>query len=214
MQEGAERIPGIILAGGLSRRMGGGDKGLLQLGDRPLIAHVLGRLREQAFPVAINANADASRFAGFGVPVISDETEEYAGPLAGVLAGMRWASQASPRAKFIVTAACDTPFFPNDLIRRFCEQSQTAYPIIVLAKSANRVHPVFGLWSLALAGDLAKALASGRRKVLDWAESQPNAIADFSLINLGSKLLDPFFNANTPQDFAEAEALLAQQGMQ
>jgi molybdenum cofactor guanylyltransferase len=213
MLEGAEEIPGIILAGGLSRRMGGGDKGLLQLRGKPLIAHVLDRLREQAFQVAINANGDASRF-GFGVPVIPDERQEYAGPLAGVLAGMRWASQASPRAKFIVTAACDTPFFPRNLVRRFCEQSQTTYPIIVLAKSANRVHPVFGLWALALAGDLAKALASGKRKVLDWAESQPHAVVDFPFIEAGTKILDPFFNANTPDEFAEAEALLWQQGMQ
>jgi molybdenum cofactor guanylyltransferase len=214
MQEGAEEIPGIILAGGLSRRMGGGDKGLLQLGGEPLIAHVLGRLRKQAFPVAINANGDASRFAGFGIPVIPDEREEYAGPLAGVLAGMRWASKASPRAKFIVTSACDTPFFPKDLTRRFCERSQDTYPIIVLAKSADRVHPVFGLWPLALAGDLAKALLSGQRKVLEWAEGQPHAIFDFPLIDLGPKLLDPFFNANTPQEFAEAEALLALNDMQ
>ena len=138
-----ERVAGVVLAGGLSRRMGGGDKGLCQLDGKPLIQHVIERLAAQASPLAINANGDASRFAGLGLPVIADATEDFAGPLAGVLAGLRWAAKAAPEARFIVTAACDTPFFPADLVAKFLEAAGDAYPAIVLAKSGERIQPVF-----------------------------------------------------------------------
>ncbi len=203
-----ERVAGIVLAGGLSRRMGGGDKGLCELGGKPLIQHVIERLSAQASPLAINANGDASRFAGLGLPVIADATEDFAGPLAGVLAGMRWAAEAAPEARFIVTAACDTPFFPTDLVAKFLGSAGGAYPAIVLAKSGERIQPVFGLWPVALASNLADALASGTRKVQAWAQQHPHFIVEFPIPSLGGKPADPFFNANTPEELGEAAILL------
>ena len=147
-----ERIPGVVLAGGLSRRMGGGDKGMRELGGKPLMLHVIERLSAQASPLAINANGDPSRFAHFGLPVIPDATADFAGPLAGILAGLRWAGQAAPDARFIVTAACDTPFFPEDLVAKFLAAADGAYPAIVLAQSAGQVHPVFGPVALGPGG--------------------------------------------------------------
>ena len=119
MTAGIERVAGVILAGGLSRRMGGGDKALRELGGKPLLQHAIERLSAQASPLAINANGDAARFAAFGLPVIADATDDSAGPLAGILTGLRWAAGAAPDVRFIATAACDTPFFPGDLVRQF-----------------------------------------------------------------------------------------------
>ncbi len=160
-----ERVAGVVLAGGLSRRMGGGDKALRDLAGKPLILHAIERLSAQASPLAISANGNASRFAAFGLPVIADATDDFAGPLAGVLAGLRWAARAAPDARFIVTAACDTPFFPQDLVAKFLAAADGAYPAVVLAKSGEQVQPVFGLWPVVLADALADALASGTRKV-------------------------------------------------
>ncbi|MBI4725045.1 MAG: NTP transferase domain-containing protein, partial [Rhodomicrobium sp.] len=145
-------------------------------------------------------------------PVIADATADYSGPLAGVLAGMRWAADAAPEARFIVTAACDTPFFPKDLVTRLFVAAEGAYPAIVLAMSEGQIHPVFGLWPVALAGDLADALASGTRKVLHWTDRHPNFTANFPAVSLGGKLIDPFFNANTPEELEEAAMLLAAEG--
>lgn len=203
-----ERVAGVVLAGGLSRRMGCGDKALRDLAGKPLLLHAIERLSAQASPLAINANGDASRFAAFGLPVIADATDDFAGPLAGILAGLRWAAGAAPDARFIVTAACDTPFFPEDLVAKFLAAAGGAYPAIVLAKSGEQVHPVFGLWPVALADALADALASGTRKVRYWAEQHPHFIAEFPTASVGGAFCDPFFNANTPEQLAEAAALL------
>jgi molybdenum cofactor guanylyltransferase len=202
-----ERVAGVVLAGGLSRRMGGGDKALRDLAGKPLIQRVIERLSAQASPVAINANGDASRFAGFGLPVIADASDDFPGPLAGILAGLRWAAHAAPDARFIVTAACDTPFFPEDLVAKFLAAAGSTYPAIVLAKSGEQVQPVFGLWPLALADDLATALASGSRKVRQWAQQHPHFIAEFPMTGPGGEPGDPFFNANTPEQLADAAAL-------
>ncbi len=203
-----EQIAGVVLAGGLSRRMGGGDKALRELGGKPLMLHVIERLSRQADPLSINANGDASRFSAYGLPVIPDASGDYLGPLAGVLAGMRWAAQAAPGARSIVTAACDTPFFPEDLVDKFLGAAGDAYPTIVLARSAGQVHPVFGLWPVRLAGDLEDALASGTRKVSQWTDRHPHFIVEFAQVRLGGKLADPFFNANTPEELAGAADLL------
>src|SRR5579884_2157693 len=154
-----EKVAGVILAGGLSRRMGGGDKSLRLLGRKPLLRHVIERLAPQAFPLAINANGDPARFADFGLPVLPDATQDFAGPLAGVLAGLRWAASAVPEARYIVTAACDTPFFPKDLVSACLAAAGGTYPAIVHARSAGRTHPVFGIWPVALADDLKQSLA-------------------------------------------------------
>jgi len=203
-----ELIAGIVLAGGLSRRMGGGDKGLRELGGKPLMAYIIQRLSAQASPLAINANGDVSRFAAFGLPVIPDLTADHPGPLAGVLAGMLWAEKAAPDARFIVTAACDTPFFPEDMTARFLAAAGGAEPAIGRASSAGRVHPVFALWPISLAGDLQDTLASGARKVGDWIDRNRHFIVEFPPVNLGSASVDPFFNVNTPEDLAQAADFL------
>lgn len=203
-----EKIVGVLLAGGQSRRMGGGDKCLLPLAGKPLLIHVIERLRPQVSGLVLNANGDPARFSDFGLPVVADPVEGFAGPLAGVLAGFDWARENAPDARWIVTAASDTPFFPKDLVARLLAATGGGYPAIALAASNGRQHPVFGLWPTVLADDLRAALAGGTRKVLDWTGRHPTFTAEFEPVVVGSRTLDPFFNANRPDDLAEAEALL------
>lgn len=204
-----EQVAGVILAGGLSRRMGGGDKGLRLLAGKPLLKHVIDRLGPQAYPLALNANGDPARFAEFNLPVLPDATADFAGPLAGVLAGLRWASASASDVSFVVSAACDTPFFPENLVSACVAAANGTYPAIVLARSGGQTHPVFGIWPVALADDLARALASGTRKVLDWTSKHPCFTVEFPPARFGNRLVDPFFNANTPDDLAEADRYLA-----
>jgi len=186
---------GVILAGGLARRMGGGDKGLLPLGAGTILSHVVARLEPQVAGLALNANGDPLRFAGLGLPVIRDTIDGFAGPLAGVLAGLDWAAEQG--AGHIVTAAADTPFFPCDLVPRLLA---TGAPL-ALAATPDGVHPTFGLWPVALRDDLRAALQGGLRKVVHWTDRHGAAEALF----VGG---DPFFNVNTPEDLARAEAML------
>jgi molybdenum cofactor guanylyltransferase len=199
-----EQVAGVVLAGGLSRRMGGGDKALRKLGGKPMLSHVIARLKPQASPLALNANGDASRFAAFGLPVIPDATADFAGPLAGILAGLRWAAVAAPSARFIATAACDTPFFPRNLVEALLAAACASDSSIALAASGGQVQPVFGLWPAPLADDLSAALQNGTRKVLHWVERHPYVIVEFPFAAGGGALADPFFNANTPEDLEEA----------
>ncbi len=201
-------VTGCILAGGLSRRMGGGDKSLKALAGRPMLAHVIDRLTPQVGSVVLNANGDTDRFAEFALPVQPDLVEGHPGPLAGVLAGMRWAEANTPDARYVVTAATDTPFFPRDLVARMLEAAE-GRTRIVLAHSGERVHPVFGLWPVALAGDLERAVREEElRKVLVWVYGHDNCEVDFPVRQVGGMELDPFFNANTPDDMEMAEKLL------
>lgn len=198
---------GVILAGGLAQRMGGGDKGLLELDGQSLLARVIERLEPQVAELAINANGDAARFAAFAVPVISDSIDGFAGPLAGVLAGLDWA--ATKRADHIVTAAADTPFFPADLVPRLLLASETENKPIALAATPHPKRgllrqPTFGLWPVALRDDLRAALNDGVRKIVQWTDGHGAALAPFSIQGF-----DPFFNVNTPEDMKTAEALLA-----
>ena len=207
---------GVTLAGGLATRMGGGDKGLLQIGGQSLMAHVIDRLRPQVSGLALNANGDPGRFADLGLPVIADSIEGFAGPLAGVLAGLDWAAEQG--ADSIVTAAADTPFFPRDLVARLTEAAKGQTHPLVLAttprsgdetlksggKRVNR-HPTFGLWPVALRDDLRAALNDGLRKVVLWTDQHDGREALFP-----ADPFDPFFNVNTPDDLARAETLLAQ----
>ncbi len=195
---------GVILAGGLSRRMGGGDKGLLALGGLSLLDRVIARLEPQVADLALNANGDAARF-NTGLPVIADTIDGFAGPLAGVLAGMDWAAAAGH--SHIVTAAADTPFFPCDLVPRLILAAEDA-PIALAAtpdpeRGLSR-HPTFGLWPVTLRDDLRTALEGGLRKVVQWTDRHGTAIAQFE-----TEPFDPFFNVNTPEDMARAEELLA-----
>ena len=203
-----ETIVGVLLAGGQSRRMGGGDKCLLPLADKPLLAHVVERVSSQVDRMVLNANGDPKRFHAFGLPVTADPIEGFAGPLAGVLAGFRWAGRNAPEARWILTVAADTPFFPGTLAHDLLAATQGRYPAIALAESEGRSHPVFGLWPVALADDLAAALDAGTRKVLDWTDRHDTVLASFGPTRIGDRDVDPFFNANRPDDLAEAEAML------
>lgn len=195
---------GIILAGGQATRMGGGDKGLLSLGGTTLLARVMQRLGPQVAAVALNANGDPVRFKSFGLPVLKDSVDGFAGPLAGVLAGLDWAAEQG--ADTIVTVAADTPFFPCDLVPQLLLASEgMAHPLALAAtpdaKRGTARHPTFGLWPVALRDDLRAALESGVRKVVQWTDGHGGREALFPQE-------DAFFNVNTPDDLARAESML------
>jgi molybdopterin-guanine dinucleotide biosynthesis protein A len=208
-----EDICGLVLSGGRARRMGGADKALKLLAGRPLVAHVLARLKPQVGRMAINANGDPARFADFGVPVIPDPVDvpDSGGPLAGVLAGLLWTR--ANRSLWLVTAPCDSPWFPDDLAARLGESAARAGCELAIAAHAGRRHPVFGLWSVRLAEDLCDWLAQGGRKVQDWAESRGAVWVEFPALQQGERMIDPFLNINTPEDLEHAERLLANMGM-
>lgn len=197
-------LPGVILAGGQARRMGGGDKCLCRLGDRRLIDHVVERLAPQVTVLALNANGDPGRFADLGLPVLPDGVAGQPGPLAGVLAGLDWA--ATQGATAIVTAAGDTPFLPRDLVARLAEAvAPSGLALAASSDAAGRLqrHPTFGLWPVSLRGDLRAALAAGLRKVMLWADAHGAGTAVFE-----AGPVDPFFNVNTPDDLVAAAALV------
>ena len=202
-------VLGVILAGGQATRMGGGDKGLLDLGGRPILAHVIDRLAPQVGAMALNANGDPARFEAFGLPVLPDPIPGFAGPLVGVLAGLDWA--AGQGAETIVTVAADTPFFPTDLVTHLRKQaSDMAHPLVLAATPRGQAetksmsgsglirHPTFGLWPTALRHDLRAALMDGLRKVVLWTDKHGGREAVFD------DALDPFFNVNTPEDLDAA----------
>jgi molybdopterin-guanine dinucleotide biosynthesis protein A len=206
---------GVILAGGLATRMGGGDKGRLQVGGESLLARVVDRIAPQVAGLALNANGDPQRFDDLGLPVIADTIDGFAGPLAGVLAGLDWAAEQG--ASSIVTVAADTPFFPQDLAERLLAAAEgQRYPLVLATtprtgeealksgggRRVNR-HPTFGLWPVELREDLRSALQNGLRKVVLWTDQHGGREALFE-----AEPFDPFFNVNTPEDLARAEALL------
>ncbi|WP_417604670.1 molybdenum cofactor guanylyltransferase MobA [Primorskyibacter flagellatus] len=204
---------GIILAGGQATRMGGGDKALLDLAGAPLLSHVIDRLAPQVAGLALNANGDPARFADFDLPVVPDSLQGFLGPLAGVLAGLDWAAEQGADA--LISVAADTPFFPCDLVPQLLLASEgQAHPLVLAAtkgdaqtKSKSRSglirHPTFGLWPVALRDDLRDALRDGLKKVVLWTDRHGGREALFP-----SDGLDPFFNVNTPEDLARAQAML------
>ena len=198
------KIGGILLAGGQSRRMGGGDKCLLPLGGIPLLQHARRRLEPQVMCLAINANGDPARFADFALPTLPDATPDFPGPLAGVLAGLRWAKASHPHLTHIATVPGDTPFFPLDLVGRLCAAALQAATPLACAASGGRAHPVFGLWPVHLADDLHHALyRENLRKIDLWTERHGIAQARYA-----SQPFDPFFNINHPEDMQQAAAIL------
>lgn len=200
---------GVLLAGGQSRRMGGGDKGLLEIGGKTMLAHVIDRLAPQVARMVVNANGDPARFAAFGLPVVADTIGGFVGPLAGVLAGMRWTRSEAPAASHVVTVSTDAPFLPADLVARLTEALAAAPDKrIALAASGGELHPVIGLWPVALADDLESALTQGLRKVLHWTDRHGSVAVDFPFYEARGRRLDPFFNANTPEELAEARLLI------
>ena len=199
-------IPGIILAGGLSRRMGGGDKGLLMLGETSIIERVIDKILPQVGSLAININGDSSRFPDYKLPIIPDSIKGYLGPLSGILAGMEWAFKNGNR--YIATVAADTPFLPDDFIKRLHTMVKSKNLNIGIAASRILsgddvfIHPTFGIWEVALKDDLRDALANDTRKIMFWAKKFK---LDYYYFDTSDKLSDPFFNINTLDDLEEAK---------
>ena len=199
---------GLLLAGGQSRRMGGGDKALRLLGGIALLERVIVRLRPQVEALVLNANGDPSRFARFGLPVVADSVPDFAGPLAGVLAGLDWTAAQHPDCAFVASVATDAPFFPNDLVMRLAEGMEQAGADLACAASGGRAHPVFGLWPVRLREDLRHAVVvEGVRKVDQWTGRHK-----LSTVSFPDRPRDPFFNANRPEDLSAAAALIEADG--
>jgi len=202
-------ILGVILAGGLSQRMGGGDKALRALGRGSMLARVLARLAPQVDMMVLNANGDPGRFAQFGLPVVQDGVPDHPGPLAGILAGMDWAAIHRPDLSYVASVAADTPFFPEDLVAGLSGVMEPELELAV-ARSPSGIQPVFGLWRVDLRDDLRLFLAvSQRHRVQDWIARHRHQLVDFPAMD-GR---DPFFNVNTPEDLAAAALLVAGEGL-
>jgi molybdopterin-guanine dinucleotide biosynthesis protein A len=198
-------IAGVLLAGGQSRRMGGGDKCLLPLGRRPILAHVIERARPQVSALVLNANGDAARFREFDLPVVPDSIAGFAGPLAGVLAGLDWAAGAVPGVSHLASFATDAPFLPRDLVPRLMAALGNGRFELAAAASLGRTHPVFGLWPIGLRDALRRALVDeSLRKVDVFTARYPLAVVDFPVGEV-----DPFFNTNHPDDLEAAQLLAA-----
>jgi molybdopterin-guanine dinucleotide biosynthesis protein A len=205
---GTSGIPGVLLAGGLARRMGGGDKPMRTIGGRTILERVIARLRPQSDGLILNANGDPARFAAFGLPVIADGVADFPGPLAGILAGLDWAAANRPEVSHILSAAADCPFLPRDLVARLDAAREAKGAELAVAASGDQTHPVIGLWSVRLRGELRHALVKEDiRKIDRWTARYPLATVTWP-----TTPLDPFFNANTVEDIAEAERLATLDG--
>jgi molybdenum cofactor guanylyltransferase len=206
----APPTPGVLLAGGLARRIGGGDKPMRQIGGRTILQRVIARLKPQCDGLILNANGDPKRFAGFGLPVIADSVADFPGPLAGVLAGLDWVAANRPETAWMLSAATDCPFLPRDLVSRLHQARTEQNAQLAVAASGGQSHPVIGLWSVALRDDLRHALVmEDVRKVDRWT-----ARYRLATVSWPTEPLDPFFNANTVEDLVEAERLAALDGGQ
>jgi len=198
---------GLVLAGGLARRMGGGDKTHIRIGDQTILERVLARLKPQCAAVILNANGDPARFADSGLPVVPDTVPGFAGPLAGILAGLDWTAAHAPAIVDVVSVPGDCPFLPGDLVARLSAARQAAGVPLACARSGDWRHPVVGLWPVALREDLRKALVQeDMRKIEAFTARHGVAVSDWP-----ATPIDPFFNINTPADAAEAERIAAQQ---
>jgi molybdopterin-guanine dinucleotide biosynthesis protein A len=191
---------GLILAGGLARRMGGGDKALIKIGGATILERALARLGPQCVRLVINANGDPCRFAQTGLPVVPDSVAEFPGPLAGILAGLDWAAEHAPEIEWVASVPGDCPFLPRDLVVRLHQALADADLPLACARSGEWRHPVVGLWQVALRQDLRTALVEdGLRKIEVWTARHGAAVADWP-----AEPVDPFFNVNTPEDVAQA----------
>jgi len=198
------KVVGLLLAGGQSRRMGGGDKALRLLEGMSLLERIIERLRPQVEALVLNANGDPDRFARFGLPVVADSVPDFAGPLAGVLAGLDWTVAHRPDCQFIVSAATDAPFLPDDLVARLMKALEAEKADLACAASGGRAHPVFGLWPIRLRENLRRAVVEdGVRKVDEWTARHRLVTVSFA-----DRPLDPFFNANRPEDLETAAEFL------
>lgn len=198
---------GVILAGGLARRMGGGDKPLLMLAGQPLLTHLAHRLRPQCESIILNANGDVSRFAGMGLPVVPDPVPDHPGPLAGLLAAMDWAIENKPSIDWIISVPGDTPFIPMDLVARLHAARNSSGNAIVCAASGAWRHYTTGLWPVSLRDDLHRAVTlEGVRRVEDWAKRH-----GLTAVSWPEEPIDPFFNINTPGDLDAANVMLSRE---
>jgi molybdopterin-guanine dinucleotide biosynthesis protein A len=198
-------IPGVLLAGGLSRRMGGGDKPMRRIGGRTLLARVIARLAPQCDGLILNANGDPARFAGFGLPVVADTVENFPGPLAGILAALDWAAVNRPEVAWVLSAAADCPFLPRDLVTRLNRARAEQNAELAVAASDGQSHHVIGLWGVTLRHQLRHALVvENIRRVESFTARYRLATVTWPV-----ETLDPFFNANTTDDMAVAEELAA-----
>ncbi|WOH79678.1 molybdenum cofactor guanylyltransferase MobA [Bradyrhizobium sp. BEA-2-5] len=201
-------IPGVLLAGGLARRMGGGDKPMRKIAGRTILQRVIDRLAPQCSGLILNANGDPARFAAFGLQVVADDVPGFPGPLAGILAALDWVAAHRPDAKWVLSAAGDCPFLPRDLVTRLEEARRAQNAEFAVASSGGQSHPVIGLWRVALREELRHALVvEDLRKIDRWTARYPLATVTWP-----AEPLDPFFNANTVEDISEAERLAALDG--
>jgi molybdopterin-guanine dinucleotide biosynthesis protein A len=197
---------GLILAGGLARRMGGGDKPRTSIGGVTILSRVLERMQPQCMRLILNANGDPSRFADTGLPVIADDVPDFAGPLAGILAGLDWAAANAPDIATLISVPGDCPFLPRDLVQRLDEARRRQGTPLACARSGEWRHPVVGLWPVALRADLRHALTrENLRKIELWTARHGVALADWP-----AEPVDPFFNVNTPEDAAAAARIAMQ----
>lgn len=198
-------LVGVILAGGLAKRMGGGDKCLLPLAGKTLLQWTVERAKPQVANLLLNANGSSLRFARTRLPVVPDVYPDNLGPLAGIHAGMRWMRQSSPQAEWLASFASDTPFFPLNLVAELLSAATANRSQVAVAASKNRLHPVFGLWHVSLLESIEAQLATGAApRLQDWLKQQRRVELDFPV-----ETYDPFFNINTPQDLYSAEPLAA-----
>ena len=197
---------GIILAGGLARRMGGGDKALRKSGGISLLAHVIAALRPQCEGLVLSANGDPERFAGFDLPVVADDVPGFMGPLAGILAGLDWIAAHRPDVPLAISAPADTPFLPADLAARLMDARAKDNAMIACARSGGRTHHAVAVWPVSIRCDLRHALVvEDMRKAGAFLQNYSRAIVEWPTLPY-----DPFFNANDPSDLAAAETILAQ----
>ncbi len=201
-------LPGLILAGGLARRMGGGDKPMRTIAGKTILDRVIARLNPQCDGLILNANGDPARFANFHLPVIADSVADFPGPLAGILAGLDWMAANRPEVKWMLSAAGDCPFLPRDLVARLDQARRLQNAELAVAASGDQTHPVIGLWSVRLRQELRNALVvEGVRKIDRWTARYPLVTVTWQ-----TTPLDPFFNANTAEDLEEADRLAALDG--
>ena len=205
----SDKVIGVLLAGGLARRMGGGDKCLRSLAGRPLLDHLIDTVKPQVDVMILNANGEAARFAGYGLSVVADVIEGYAGPLAGVLTGLEWTAKNIPDAGWVASLATDAPFLPGDLVARMKSAVKTEGADMACAASGGRVHPVFGLWPVRLRNDLRAAMIDEDIRKIDlWTARYNLAVVEFE----EERGRDPFFNVNQPDNLAEAGRIIAGSG--
>jgi molybdopterin-guanine dinucleotide biosynthesis protein A len=194
---------GVLLAGGLARRMGGGDKPMRTIGGRTILERVIARLSPQCSGLILNANGDPARFAAFGLQVVADDVPGFPGPLAGILAALDWTAANRPEVEWVLSAAGDCPFLPRDLVTRLHQARIVENAQLAVASSAGQSHPVVGLWDISLRHELRHALVNEDiRKVGRWTSRYGLATVEWP-----TDPIDPFFSANTMDDIAEAERL-------